>query len=144
MENKLGKERDKKWGLDPFQDPSGTSPGVLALFDNWFTVDEDVFYALRVLPWLDIVCRNLKVGQVHEHNICVATLVYGTSSLHVVNLCSHDAYGIDTVRNPIWNVYWSVDRHEDVTKEFTRLGFVTGDTIGIDIDADEKPTVFRL
>ena len=61
-----------------------------------------------------------------------------------VNLCSHDAYGIDTVRNPIWNVYWSVDRHKEIIGEFKRLGFKTGDTIGIDIDGDEKPTVFRL
>ena len=61
-----------------------------------------------------------------------------------VNLCSHDAYGIDTVRNPIWNVFWAVDRHEVIVKEFKRLGFKTGDTIGIDIDAEEKPTVFRL
>jgi len=61
-----------------------------------------------------------------------------------VNLCSHDAYGIDTVRNPMWNVYWSVDRHDEIVKEFVHLGFKTGDTIGIDIDTEEKPTVFRL
>jgi hypothetical protein len=23
-----------------------------------------------------------------------------------IGLCSHDAYGIDTVRNPLWSVYW--------------------------------------
>lgn len=61
-----------------------------------------------------------------------------------INLCSHDAYGIDTVRNPMWNVYWSLDRHEKVVREFARLGFKTGDTIGIDIDVEEKPTIFRL
>jgi hypothetical protein len=61
-----------------------------------------------------------------------------------VNLCSHDAYGIDTVRNPMWNVYWSLDRHEEVVAEFVSLGFKTEDTIGIDINEDEKPTVFRL
>jgi len=61
-----------------------------------------------------------------------------------VNLCSHDAYGIDTVRNPNWNVYWALDRHETVIDEFVSLGFKTGDTIGIDIDEEEKPTVFRL
>jgi hypothetical protein len=61
-----------------------------------------------------------------------------------VNLCSHDAYGIDTVRFPIWNVYWSQERHEEVVRELVRLGFKTGDTIGIDIDAEDRPTVFRL
>ncbi len=61
-----------------------------------------------------------------------------------VNLGSHDAYGIDTVRNPIWSLYWNINRHDKIIKEFRRLGFKTGDTIGIDIGADEKPTVFRL
>lgn len=60
-----------------------------------------------------------------------------------VNLCSHDAYGIDTVRNPMWSVYWSVDKHDAFVKEFTRLGYKTGDTIGIDIDANDRPTVYR-
>ena len=60
-----------------------------------------------------------------------------------VNLCSHDAYGIDTVRNPPWSAYWLADRHEEVVKEFRRLGFKTGDTIGIDIDADNHPMVYR-
>jgi hypothetical protein len=61
-----------------------------------------------------------------------------------VNLCSHDAYGIDTVRNPMWTVYWNMERHDRVVKEFKRLGFKTGDSIGIDIDSEETPTVFRL
>ena len=61
-----------------------------------------------------------------------------------VNLCSHDAYGIDTVRNPLWTVYWTEERHRDVVKEFKRLGFRTGDSIGIDIDTEGKPTVYRL
>lgn len=61
-----------------------------------------------------------------------------------INLCSHDAYGIDTVRNPIWTVYWHLNRHEEIVKEFNRLGFKTGDTIGIDVDLDGKPTVYRL
>lgn len=60
-----------------------------------------------------------------------------------INLCSHDAYGIDTVRNPLWSAYWHVDRHDAVVKEFVRLGFKTGDTIGIDIDAEERPIVSR-
>ena len=60
-----------------------------------------------------------------------------------VNLCSHDAYGIDTVRNPLWSAYWNVARHDKVVKEFLRLGFKTGDTIGIDIDAEGRPMVYR-
>ena len=61
-----------------------------------------------------------------------------------INLCSHDAYGIDTVRNPLWTVYWRVDRHDEVVREFRRVGFKSGDTVGIDINVDEKPTVRRL
>ena len=61
-----------------------------------------------------------------------------------INLCSHDAYGIDTVRNPLWTVYWHVDRQDDVVRNFQRVGFKTGDTVGIDINVDDKPTVYRL
>jgi len=61
-----------------------------------------------------------------------------------VNLCGHDAYGIDTVRNPMWSVYWHMDKHDEIVKEFNRLGFKTGDTVGIEIDSDEKPVVYRL
>ena len=61
-----------------------------------------------------------------------------------LNLCSHDAYGIDTVRNPLWTVYWNLERHTKIVNEFTRIGFKTGDTIGIDIDSGDIPTVFRL
>jgi hypothetical protein len=61
-----------------------------------------------------------------------------------INLCSHDAYGIDTVRNPLWTVYWYVDRHDEVVQEFMRVGFRTGDTVGIDINVDDKPIVNRL
>ncbi|MGA6924538.1 MAG: hypothetical protein WBY88_02585 [Desulfosarcina sp.] len=61
-----------------------------------------------------------------------------------INLCSHDAYGIDTVRNPLWTVYWYVDRHDEMVRDFKRVGFKTGDTIGIDVDVDDKPTVYRL
>lgn len=39
-----------------------------------------------------------------------------------INLCSHDAYGIDTVRYPLWFVYWNVDRDDQVVREFTRHG----------------------
>lgn len=61
-----------------------------------------------------------------------------------INLCSHDAYGIDTVRNPLWSVYWKVERHDDMVREFSRLGFKTGDTVGVDIDVDGRPVIFRL
>ena len=61
-----------------------------------------------------------------------------------VNLCGHEAYGIDTVRNPMWSVYWHMDKHDKMVKEFKRLGFKTGDTVGIEIDSDEKPIVYRL
>lgn len=60
------------------------------------------------------------------------------------NLGTHSAYGVDTVRNPLWSVYWHADRHDFIIKEIIRIGFTTGDTIGIDIDAEEKPTVYRL
>lgn len=61
-----------------------------------------------------------------------------------MNLCTHDAYGINTVRNPLWSVYWYVERHDQIVREFSKIGFKTGDFIGIDIDSEEKPTVFRL
>jgi hypothetical protein len=61
-----------------------------------------------------------------------------------INLGSHDAYGIDTVRNPLWTVYWHVERNTEVIREFRQLGFTTGDTIGIDICTEEKPIVYRL
>lgn len=60
-----------------------------------------------------------------------------------VNLCSHDAYGIDTVRNPLWSAFWHAERHDAVVKEFKRLGFKTGDTVAIDIGVDDLPGVFR-
>lgn len=61
-----------------------------------------------------------------------------------VNLCGHDAYGIDTVRNPLWTVYWATHKHEAVVKELQRIGFTTGDSVGIDIDTQGNPTVIRL
>lgn len=60
-----------------------------------------------------------------------------------VNLCSHDAYGIDTVRNPLWCAFWHADHHDTIVREFKRLGFKTGDTVGIDIGADDRPVVYR-
>lgn len=60
------------------------------------------------------------------------------------NLCSHDAYGIDTVRNPIWSVHWRGERHKEVTAAFRRLRYRTGDYVGIDVDGQDEPTVFRF
>ena len=61
-----------------------------------------------------------------------------------VNLCGHEAYGIDTVRNPMWSVYWHMCQHDKMVQKFKSLGFKTGDTIGIEIDSDENPIVYRL
>ena len=61
-----------------------------------------------------------------------------------IDMCTHDAYGIDSIRNPLWAVYWKTERHDHVVKEFKRLGFQTGDSLGIAIDAEEKPLVYRL
>jgi hypothetical protein len=58
------------------------------------------------------------------------------------NLCTHDAYGINTVRNPVWSAYWLSSRHREVIKRFKDLGYKTGDYVGIEVDQDEKPTVF--
>ena len=60
-----------------------------------------------------------------------------------INLCGHDAYGIDTVRNPLWSVYWEIERHDRIVQEFKRVGFKTGDFVCIHIDANDKPTVCR-
>ncbi|MCP4671541.1 MAG: hypothetical protein GY857_09565 [Desulfobacula sp.] len=60
-----------------------------------------------------------------------------------INLCSHDAYGIDSVRNPLWSAYWKVDKHDKMVKKFIGLGFKTGDTVGIDINAEGIPIVYR-
>lgn len=61
-----------------------------------------------------------------------------------INLCGHDAYGIDTVRNPLWTVYWDTEKHDRIVKEMRRIGFKTGDSVGIDIDNEGRPTVIRL
>ena len=61
-----------------------------------------------------------------------------------IDMCTHDAYGIDSIRNPLWAVYWKIEKHDHVVKEFKRLGFQTGDSLGIAIDAEEKPLIYRL
>ncbi|GBC62366.1 hypothetical protein DENIS_3338 [Desulfonema ishimotonii] len=61
-----------------------------------------------------------------------------------MKLCTHDAYGIDTLRNPIWSVYWHVDRHEQVVKQLEQIGFQSGDTVCIEIGKEDRPTIYRL
>jgi len=61
-----------------------------------------------------------------------------------LNLGGHEAYGIATVRNPLWSVYWRAERDETVVKKLRRLGFKTGDTVAIVLDEEERPTLYRL
>lgn len=61
-----------------------------------------------------------------------------------VNICTHDAYGVETVRNPLWFCYWMAERHDQMVWRLRRAGFKTGDTIAIEIDANEKPALRRL
>ncbi len=61
-----------------------------------------------------------------------------------IAMCTHDAYGIDTIRNPLWSVYWKAERHDAVLRRLREIGFRTGDTVGIEIDAQEKPVLHRL
>jgi hypothetical protein len=61
-----------------------------------------------------------------------------------VNLCGHDAYGIDTVRNPLWTVYWNMEKHDTIVKEIRRIGFKTGDAVAMHINDRGKPVVIRL
>lgn len=61
-----------------------------------------------------------------------------------LNLCTHDAYGVDTVRNPIWFVYWKYEKQDQIVRRLNELGFKTGDIVCIDIDTDEKPTIYRF
>ena len=75
--------------------------------------------------------------------IAEADTLISKDAFHI-NLCGHDAYGIDTVRNPIWSVFWSVANHDLMLNHIRRIGFKTGDVVGIDIGVDDKPTLFRL
>ncbi|MFP4032545.1 MAG: hypothetical protein ACLFRG_10815 [Desulfococcaceae bacterium] len=61
-----------------------------------------------------------------------------------IAMCTHDAYGIDTLRNPLWSVYWKAERHDRVLRRLREIGFRTGDTVGVEIDAQEKPVLHRL
>ncbi len=91
-----------------------------------------------------------KLSQALHNNLYITDIFLSEADTLVakdkfrVNLCGHDAYGIDTVRNPLWTVYWATQNHEAVVKEFRRIGFKTGDSVGIDIDSAGIPTVIRL
>lgn len=61
-----------------------------------------------------------------------------------IAMCTHDAYGIDTIRNPLWSVYWKADRHEKIVRRLREIGFRTGDTVSVEIDADDTPVIHRL
>ena len=61
-----------------------------------------------------------------------------------INLCSHDAYGIDSVRNPLWSAFWEIERHDTIVRKFKNLGFKTDDTIGIDINPEGFPLIYRI
>jgi hypothetical protein len=61
-----------------------------------------------------------------------------------LTLCGHDAYGINTVRNPIWTVFWRVENHAKVLRKLRSVGFKTGDAVGIDVDTEGTPTLYRL
>jgi hypothetical protein len=61
-----------------------------------------------------------------------------------VNLGTHEAYGVDSIRNPMWSVFWRVERHDEVVKRLREIGFKSGDVVGIQIDADDQPTLHRV
>ena len=62
-----------------------------------------------------------------------------------INLGSHDAYGIATVRNPVWSVYWYQDRDEPITRQLKETWVQNGGHASASISAwKEKPTVYRL
>ena len=61
-----------------------------------------------------------------------------------LNLCTHAAYGVDSVRNPLWFIHWTPEHHDAVVNQFRKLGFKTKDMIGIEISPEERPMVYRL
>ena len=61
-----------------------------------------------------------------------------------LNLCTHAAYGVDSVRNPLWFIHWTPEHHDAVVNQFRKLGFKTEDMIGIEISPEERPIVYRL
>ena len=100
---------------------------------------------LDEIPDLQTPLRKALYNNLYQRDyfLSEADTLIARDDIHV-NLGSHDAYGIATVRNPVWSVYWQQNRDESVVGRFQNLGFKTGDCIGIDIDMDEKPTIYRL
>ncbi|MFP4226705.1 MAG: hypothetical protein ACLFRF_08240, partial [Desulfobacterales bacterium] len=78
-----------------------------------------------------------------DYFLSEADTIIAKDRIHL-KLCTHDAYGIDSVRNPVWFVYWKFEKQDQIVKEFNRLGFKIGDMICIDIDMEEKPTIYRM
>ncbi|RLC15385.1 MAG: hypothetical protein DRH93_19790 [Deltaproteobacteria bacterium] len=99
---------------------------------------------LEELPELQKILSRALHNNLYKIDIflCEADTLIAKDKFRI-NLCSHDACGIDTVRNPIWSAYWNIDKHDEMVKKFISLGFTTGDTIGIDIDTKGLPTVYR-
>lgn len=60
------------------------------------------------------------------------------------NLCTHNAYGISTVQNPLWTVFWNEQRDDAVLKAIRSLGFRTGDAVHITIDTEGIPRLRRV
>ena len=72
-----------------------------------------------------------------------ADTILAKDRLHL-NLCTHAAYGVDSVRNPLWFIHWTPEHHDAVVNQFRKLGFKTKDMIGIEISPEERPMVYRL
>jgi hypothetical protein len=60
------------------------------------------------------------------------------------NLCTHNAYGISTVCHPLWTVFWEANGDRSVHDSIRGLGLKTGDPVGIRIDSEGFPTLYRL
>ncbi len=60
------------------------------------------------------------------------------------NLCTHNAYGISSVRNPLWTVFWDEDRSESILNDLGALGIQTGEIIEIEINAPGIPVLYRF
>jgi hypothetical protein len=113
------------------------------------TIPNDLFqianHYLDDFPeWQSQVSKSLYSNQYQiDHFLTESDTVIAKDRLHL-NLCTHDAYGIDTVRNPLWFVHWQSERREDVLAQIKTIGFKTGDMVGIDITPEGKPMLYRL
>ena len=78
-----------------------------------------------------------------DYFLSEANTILAKDRLHL-NLCTHAAYGVDSVRNPLWFIHWTPEHHDAVVNQFRKLGFKTKDMIGIEISPEERPMVYRL